>query len=382
MPTPPLSQEVIDQTLAALEKHGGSRTEAAKELGIPSTTLGSRLSRMREAGLTVPAPSPASVKRPNRPKKSAADKLAVSKKAVEENALLKTIREKDKAIERLQAQVEAARAAGRKVAPISPKPPRIGKEDYMRVIFPDLHGTFQEETAVAAFLSDLRKLQPDYGLGLGDITDCGGFLAQHHVWGYVAESTYSFEDDIRATNLFLDGCQNASPMTDWELLEGNHERRIETWCMTQAQRGGTKDASFLFGKVGPKVLLELDRRGIRYYPQSGYYDGLTLNGAIKRGKCLFVHDAVASKIHRYGVNVVHGHDHHLRFRGIHSVGSGDIGMWSAGCLSKRQPLWRHTDPTEWMHGYIIQVMSKSGNFLNFTVPIINGQSLLPDISLR
>lgn len=55
MPTPPLSDECLQEAVAALEVHG-SQVAAATALGIPRTTLQSRLERAAERGLMGFAP--------------------------------------------------------------------------------------------------------------------------------------------------------------------------------------------------------------------------------------------------------------------------------------------------------------------------------------
>ena len=59
---------------------------------------------------------------------------------------------------------------------------------------------------------------------MGDHLDCDGFLAQHHVWGFVAETEYTFEDDV-AANVMLDSVQKICPKAKLTYLSGitNHE---------------------------------------------------------------------------------------------------------------------------------------------------------------
>jgi len=76
-------------------------------------------------------------------------------------------------------------------------PPRAGTArhrqpgDIVRVLIPDTHGAKIDRAAVSALLADLKTLAPHEIIFLGDHVDCGGFLAQHHVMGYVAETAYS-----------------------------------------------------------------------------------------------------------------------------------------------------------------------------------------------
>ena len=285
--------------------------------------------------------------------------------------------------------LEGALASARKAkAPtVRQRPARVSKDDTIRVVFPDLHGSAQDSAAVAAFLADVKRICPDEVIGLGDIFDAGGFLAQHHTLGYVAEAAYTFEDDIAAANGFLDSLQGAAPRARIELLEGNHEGRIEKWCVTSALRN-QRDAAFLLRVYAPEVLLRLRARGIAWHRRSDVADGLSVGGAIKRGKVVFMHGIQrgrsdpASVARRFGCSVVHGHTHHVREEMISPVSIGEIGAWSIGCLSQRQPLWQHGDSTDWVNAYAIQIVARSGRFLHFTVPIVHGESLLPSMSLR
>jgi hypothetical protein len=45
-------------------------------------------------------------------------------------------------------------------------------------------------------------------------------------------------------------------------------------------------------------------------------------------------------------------------------------------MSEKQPLWQHSKPTQWTHGYQLQLISGDGDFLLINIPIINGRSLL------
>ena len=59
-----------------------------------------------------------------------------------------------------------------------------------------------------------------------------------------------------------------------------------------------------------------------------------------------------------------------------TVGAGEIGVWSFGCLALKQQLYQHSRPSNHVHGYGIQLVSRSGHFLTISVPIIKGVSYL------
>ena len=115
---------------------------------------------------------------------------------------------------------------------------------YYRLIIPDTHGSKCNKEAVAACIADAEVLRPREVVLIGDHLDCGGFLAQHHVLGYVAETDYTFEEDVAAGNTFLDQIQAACPDAEFHYTQGNHEQRIEKFCVTMALRSGS-DSRFL-----------------------------------------------------------------------------------------------------------------------------------------
>lgn len=255
---------------------------------------------------------------------------------------------------------------------------RIGG-DIVRVVIPDTHGCLIDKPAISAMLSDIKLLDPQEIILLGDHVDCGGFLAQHHVMGYVAETDYTYEEDLAAAKTFLDALQAAAPRAKVEYLEGNHERRVETWCVTQVLRH-KKDAEGLRRLLAPEFRLGLKERGISYYRQGEFYDELPVPGVIKRGKCFFFHgvstakNAVGATVDKIGGNCVFGHTHRAQSNIVRRISSGIVGAWNPGCLCQLQPLWQHTAPTDWSHGYAVQLVAASGSFLHLNIPIIDGES--------
>lgn len=255
---------------------------------------------------------------------------------------------------------------------------RIGG-DIVRVVIPDTHGCLIDKSAISAMLSDIKLLDPQEIILLGDHVDCGGFLAQHHVMGYVAETDYTYEEDLAAAKTFLDALQAAAPRAKVEYLEGNHERRVETWCVTQVLRH-KKDAEGLRRLLAPEFRLGLKERGISYYRQGEFYDELPVPGVIKRGKCFFFHgvstakNAVGATVDKIGGNCVFGHTHRAQSNIVRRISSGIVGAWNPGCLCQLQPLWQHTAPTDWSHGYAVQLVAASGAFLHLNIPIIDGES--------
>lgn len=344
-----ISDSEILQVVNALQEHGSER-KAAAALGMPRTTFKRRLA--------MAGPVKAETKDQSRLKS------------------LESLVEK-------QAEV-ISRLRMPKIVSLKPlKRKASAKGDFVRVIIPDTHGCHVDRKAVEALLGDLDTLQPREVIMLGDHLDCGGFLAQHHTLGHVAETAYSFHDDVAACNYLLDELQTAAAGAEFCYLEGNHERRIEQWCVTQALKNGNpKDAAYLASLFSVEAVLSLEQRGIQLIKQGQWYDGLRIPATIKRGRCYFTHGtrtgvhAAKQTLGDFGGNVVFGHTHRIQQHQSWTVGGGDIAAWNVGFLAKIQPYWRHSAPTGWSHGYGVQFVKESGEFLHLTVPIIDGTSFL------
>lgn len=255
-----------------------------------------------------------------------------------------------------------------------------GDHGTIRVICGDLHGSRMDKSAVEAFLADLGRWKPQEIVLLGDMVDCGGFAAQHHVLGYVAETEYSFQDDIAAGNWFLDQIQAIAPDAQIHYLEGNHEDRVERWIVDQV-RSNTRDGEFLRTILSPDALLNLSQRGIAFYRRSEVHIPGFPPGWVKMGNIYFVHElgksknAAADSVSRTAGNVVFGHTHRedSATRVLPNVGL--VKGWNPGCLCQRQKLYMHSNPSDWSHGYAVQIVDKSGEFLHLNIPIWEGRSL-------
>lgn len=261
------------------------------------------------------------------------------------------------------------------------KPRPKVKTDTVRLIANDVHGSMMDREAVEAFLGDVRRLSPDEIVLNGDIVECGGFLAKHHTANYIAQTTYTYQDDIAHGNWFLDQLQDAAPSAQIHFVQGNHESRIERWIVDETV-SNTRDAEYLYQLVAPEVLLKFKERGIIHYRRSeSHVPGLP-PGWIKLGKIFFVHElsggkhAASDSVSRTAGNVVFAHTHREDTATRVLPGVGLVKAWNPGCLCQRQPLWRHSDPTGWSHGYAYQIIAKSGEFMHVNVPIWAGSSLL------
>jgi hypothetical protein len=140
--------------------------------------------------------------------------------------------------------------------------------------------------------------------------------------------------------------------------------------------------------LAPDSLLRLAERGIRFYRRSEEYAPGLPPGWVKLGKVFFVHElgggknAAASAVGRTAGNVVYAHTHREDTASMVLPGVGLVKAFNPGCLCVRQPLWRHSDPTGWSHGYAVQFIAESGEFLHLNIPIWEGRSLVGSMHTR
>lgn len=353
-----VSDAELVECLRALED-APNKAVAARSLGLPRKTFNGRIEQALARGLTADTETT-----------TKADEIRQLK------AKLKVEEEKNA---RLEHSLEVARAPAVEFPHIQTSKRKVR----VRAVMPDVHGNHADKRAVGAFLSDLDQVRPDELIGLGDLAECGGWLAQKHTLGFVAEvEQMSYKEDMAACNSLLDRLQAIVP--EIELLEGNHEERLERWCVTAALRHGP-DAEFLRQMIAPEYVLNLEARGIPYHRRHKNHDGLTERGVIKRGRCFFTHGFSTAKhaayqhILRAGGNIVYGHTHRADYMPNRTIANGLSAAWSPGCLSQLQPLWQHSNPTSWTHGYILQFIDPDGYFQTIQVPINNGQSFLSSV---
>jgi hypothetical protein len=294
------------------------------------------------------------------------------------------IRELEQLVERQQEHIERLRKAKFTLPTAKQSGKRNKSTPFLSVFVPDTHGAHIDKHAFRAFLDDLDILRPARVIHLGDAIDCGGFLAMHHTLGFVPQTEYTFEDDAASANGQWDEIQKRAPDAACDYIEGNHELRIERWVIDKTIRN-PRDAAYLRRMFSPEIVLHLEERGIRYIRRSECYDGLKVPGTIDLKGCLARHGTAVGKyaahrtVEQFGTNVTFGHTHRMAMASKESSHGISYG-WSFGCLCRLQPLYYDTNPTDWAHGYGVQVVKPGIGFITLQVPIIDGKSFLEPLA--
>jgi|3_EtaG_2_1085321.scaffolds.fasta_scaffold05646_3 hypothetical protein len=252
---------------------------------------------------------------------------------------------------------------------------------FIRVVVPDTHGCYIDKPAFAAMIRDIEQFNVREVVMLGDHVSCDGFLAERHVLTYRAQATYTYQEDVNAGNVFLDKMQATCPKAKFWYICGNHERRVEEWCVKHAKRNAV-DTLMLLRALDPVYLLHLKERGIEYLHthDDTHTKGNTRN-TLELGKCLFMHGyghakaAIANTLNDMARNVVVGHLHR-RGSFTRTTHDSEISAWCPGCLCEKRQFYVHARPPHHAHGYGLQIVKPSGEFLHINVPIIDGKSYL------
>lgn len=366
----PMTGKEIKRTLAALKRNDWSRTAAGRALSITPNAMSNRVAALRGKGHKIPASSGGM----RREKVAAVDSTANE---------IKDLRTKLAAAEKALGM---ARAKGKKV--YTRRPSAGEKEDFVIAIRPDLHGVYQDKNAVRGYLEALRRVKPDMVIDLGDTIDAGAFLAEHHTLGVVNEAAYSFEEDVAMANQFIDAEQEAAGDVPHVSILGNHDMRLEEFCVTTAQRNGSGNikelAAYLMGKFSPDNVLGLSRRGFKVISRGEMSEGGLEPGTYRYRSCLYTHGnfcgpgSPAKALAEYNSNVVFGHTHWLSGLVRSFSGNSPIGAWTCGNLAQTRRYWRHSAPNGWTHGMGLQVWSKKGHFQHSNIVIHDGVALLFD----
>jgi predicted phosphodiesterase len=249
----------------------------------------------------------------------------------------------------------------------------------LRVIIPDTHGAKIDARASRAFLDDLKYIDPQEIVGLGDHTDADGIFSLHAP-NSLRDRAYNYADDIAAANRFWDEVQKRAKRAAVHVLEGNHDSHVERWAVRAL--GDTRFATEFTMRFAPHIECRFKERGFHFYRMHDRHMGIAVPGTIKLGKCFFTHGSRAGKyatsamLDDFGACVVHGHTHRAQAFMRRTVHAGEIGAWCPGTLSELQPTYLHTAVSTWTHGYALQAVAKSGRFVHINVPIAAGESLL------
>lgn len=225
--------------------------------------------------------------------------------------------------------------------------PRPGS--HLVVVLPDLHVPYHDHAALDCALLAHEALAPRRTVILGDWLDCAAFSA--HPKGSAEEFAGTFKElEVDPTRLILDDLERSTDEIDY--LGGNHEDRIDRACANNATLAACADL------IGAGPLLAEGRakpfRFVPYVPRGEIVSHVKLAEDLLavHGWSFAKHAAAQHLTAARHYSLVHGHTHRAQSYSTRDPLTGRIyTAWSPGCLSKLQPLYQQSSPTEWVHGF-------------------------------
>ncbi len=238
------------------------------------------------------------------------------------------------------------------------------------IAVPDIQAPQHDPTAVTTALRIIKGEKPDEIVHIGDL------IAFDSISRFPKrdreEARLTADKEIAVANKILDRFDKATDgRAKVVYLEGNHERRLETFIIQNALALGEG-----FRGLTIQEQLHIDERGYKYVKthEQPYVVGEL--GFIHGWYCNLYH--AAKHVRQGGRNLIYGHTHdHQTYTGAHLDHQEPRMAMSIGCLCDFRQAYLESRPSNWIHGVaIIYVDEATGLFWPHFVPIINGVAVI------
>jgi len=244
--------------------------------------------------------------------------------------------------------------------------------------FPDLHWFNRDERAVAIATRAHALLKPETTVLGGDLWDATPFSrfgrkALEEMRHYL---TFA-KDEMLPSSRWLSRIERHTDKIVW--LEGNHDDWISRWI---ANTPG-------FDRLGEELIRTPSTWMLEHHPKLSIVPFVRATDELSayqlhprlvtcHGWCANKYAARKHLDLSRSKSVIFHHTHRAQADVTRDPHSGSIvEAVSAGCLCKRQPIWMHGVPTDWVHGFWIAYIGRHSYTL-FTVRIEMGRAVLPD----
>lgn len=222
---------------------------------------------------------------------------------------------------------------------------KVGVKKDRDVVLNDVHFPYHDPRALGLVIDFIRDNKPGRIHLNGDIFDFYSLSK----FDKNPERRSKLQKEIDAGVQFFQQLREASPDSQIEFNEGNHELRLQKYLWGKADElAGLQALRF-------EDLCHLNEYKIRFHPVLKPY---------KIGKLLFFHGNRVSKhagstarahYEQFGCNVIVGHCHRLGSY-YHATYDDLFGAWENGCLCKLNPEyllkpdWQQAFSIIWYHG--------------------------------
>lgn len=238
------------------------------------------------------------------------------------------------------------------------------KKQEVILFISDIHAPYQDNMAIRAVIAFGKELQPDRIILMGDIVD------------FYAISSFR-KDPIRALQLqkeideavsILRIIRNEFPKIPIDLIQGNHEQRLQKYLWTKASElSGLR-------QLNVPALLKLESFNITYHSTGRMkYRGLM----IKHGDKVRKHSAYTARgeFDETGLSGISAHTHRI---GLHcqTNEAGRYFWYEIGCLCKLNAEYMEGKTPNWQQGFAVGYFKKGSAKCNIhIIPIVCGKAL-------
>lgn len=218
------------------------------------------------------------------------------------------------------------------------------------IIAPDVHGSEQDQQAVAAILGFTKDFKPEIRIIAGDLWDFAAIRNGASPEEKMQSMALDFEAGRDFAARFFTGGK------DNHLMLGNHDVRV--WDMSMSADGTKRD-------LAERMITDIRSSAAKWKAKIWPYDAR--HGVLQIGHLTVVHgyhtgtNACAAHARIYG-NVVFGHIHSIE--SFQTPGLEQKEARSIGCLCKLDMEYaaRKTGKLKWAHGWAYGWLHDDGTY--------------------
>lgn len=234
------------------------------------------------------------------------------------------------------------------------------------LILPDTHRPFHSVKAYNLMLEVASFI------GIHEIVLLGDYADFYSVSRHLKDPRlpHMLEKEVLSVNEGLDQLDRLWPRVKKVYLEGNHEKRLETYLFDKAPA--------LFGLTDPRDLFRLKLRSHWSYLPFGRYQSYKVLGSALHARHRPLASNPKSGLQRAGQSYCYGDIHKIEEANFVGLGGQNLVAFCPGWLGEtRHRVFDYMlSPAQWQHGFaIVSVDGSSKSFHHETIQIKSNQCI-------
>lgn len=259
----------------------------------------------------------------------------------------------------------------------TPKPNPPAAADGQLLVIGDHHAPKADMDMHQAVLGYLDQVRPRWGVILGDILNADS-ISRHRSKPMIDEVNAGLKQGAQ----ILEDYTTTSPDTEWVMIKGNHDVRIDNYLLDYA-----RDAYGIAPEGVGKPALDLDRllgltkRGITLIDDDWNVAKYNITDSLTaRHGYMTADSAPKQMLIKHARSQLQGHTHRLRVTYMTRHDPLDVRLHAeAGCSCIIEGGLGYADEPNWQNGCLMGHVWDDGDFSVVPVPFIPGHGLLaPD----